>query len=629
MIAGEQTACIVPTIPSAPVVLLERPAWCTDRRTPSPEITASGTLPTVATDKTGRWRNELYYGDNLDVLREHVATESVDLIYLDPPFNSNRSYNILFQEKSGQESSAQIEAFEDTWTWNHETETLYQELINSATVRVADALEAMRKLLGDNDLLAYLVMMTARLVELHRVLRPTGSLYLHCDPTASHYLKIVMDAIFGPKCFRNDIVWRRTGAHSKVNRFAPLHDVLLFYTKSEEKGGYKWNGCTRQYMLGHVKQYLVKDEHGWRTNYYGNVLTGSGIRGGESGKAWHGFDPTAKGRHWAIPGQVVEDSGEDFTGLTQHEKLDRLLELGFITIEPEAAWPIYHHYVDPTNGAPVPDIWAYQPYTEGTVYGSTEGVDYDVRWLSPRDKERLGYQTQKPLGLVERIIGASSEKGDLVLDPFAGCGTTVDAAQNLRRRWIGIDVTTLAVDLIDARLRHTYGEKIRETYEIRGIPRDLAGAKALFDRSPLEFERWCVMLLDGQPNKKQVGDKGVDGVIRFPLDKKTSGHILVSVKGGNTGPGHVRDLVGTVQSQKAAMGVFVCMQKPTKGMTDAANHSGVYTYPANGQPFPKAQIITVEELLNGKQPSLPNTLLPYFQAQRRYDPPGEQIAMEL
>lgn len=249
----------------------------------------------------------------------------------------------------------------------------------------------------------------------------------------------------------------------------------------------------------------------------------------------------------------------------------------------------------------------------------------DINPLSARSTERLGYQTQKPLTLLERIIFASSNPGDLVLDPFCGCGTTVDAAHKLGRRWIGIDVTTIAIDLIDARLRHTYGETVRDTYEIRGIPRDLSGAQALFDRSPFEFERWAVMLLDGQPNEKQVGDKGADGVVRFPIDRRTTGRVLVSVKGGATNPGHVRDLVGTVDSQRAAMGVLITLRNPTKGMTDAAHRSGIYTHPANGQTFPNVQIVTVEELLADKRPQMPPPLLPYFQAQRRYDTGGDQL----
>ncbi len=242
---------------------------------------------------------------------------------MDPPFNSNRSYNVLFGHKHGEDARAQIVAFDDTWTWAPETEQLYLEMLSGgAPGRVADALQAMHGLVGEGELMAYLVMMAARLVELHRVLKPTGSIYLHCDPTASHYLKILMDAIFGPARFRNEIIWRRTGAHGKTRRFGPIHDTILYYTKSDS---YTWNPVSRPYMLGHVEGYFVQDAEGWRTNYYGNVMTGSGRRGGESGQPWRGFDPTAKNRHWAIPGALVEDAGQDFTGFSQHEKLDRLL----------------------------------------------------------------------------------------------------------------------------------------------------------------------------------------------------------------------------------------------------------------------------------------------------------------
>jgi site-specific DNA-methyltransferase (adenine-specific) len=226
-------------------------------------------------------------------------------------------------------------------------------------------------------------------------------------------------------------------------------------------------------MRGHVEEYFVKDEHGWRTNYYGNVLTGSGLRGGESGKPWRGIDPSAKGRHWAIPGALVAEVEEDLSGLGQHEKLDRLYELGYIKIEPGQAWPMYQHYIDPANGLAVPDIWAFQPYTGGTVFGSDDGIDEDVRWLATRDQERLGYQTQKPEGILERIIQASSGPDAVVLDPFCGCGTTVSVAQRLGRRWIGIDITYLAVDLIQKRLKDAFGESVAETFELHGIPRDL------------------------------------------------------------------------------------------------------------------------------------------------------------
>lgn len=562
--------------------------------------------------------NQLYYGDNLDVLRQNIKDESVDLVYLDPPFNSNRAYSMLFKEKSGDDSQAQLEAFDDTWVWSQESEALYMELMQAAATpnRVKDALEAMRRLLGDNDVLAYLVMMAARLLELRRVLKPTGSLYLHCDPTASHYLKVILDAVFGPEHFRNEIIWRRTGSHGKVKRFGPIHDVILCYTKTDT---FTFNPVMRPYMQGHVDEYFEKDEKGYKTAYYGNVLTGSGTRNGESGKPWKGIDPTAKGRHWAVPGKLIVGFEDDVAGLSQHQKMDFLYEKGLIKFVEGDTWPIYERYLTPSEGMPVGDIWAYQPYTEGTVFGTGHGIDADVRWLNPKDKERLGYQTQKPVALLQRIIAASSNPGDVVLDPFCGCGTTVDAAQKLGRRWVGIDVTTLAVDLIDARLRHTYGEAVQDTYDILGIPRDITGAAALFKQSPFEFERWCVMMLDGQPNEKQVGDRGIDGVIRFPIDAKgTSDRVLVSVKGGATNPGHVRDLVGTVDSQRAAMGIFVSMIEPTRGMIEAANQSGFYNHPANGQRFPKVQLISVQDLLNDKKPNMPTALLPYFQAERRY-----------
>lgn len=283
-------------------------------------------------------------------------------------------------------------------------------------------------------------------------------------------------------------------------------------------------------------------------------------------------------------------------------EMERLIGEGRVYQSKPGMVPRRKYYLDEGKGVELQSLWT------------------DIDSINSQAAERLGYPTQKPLALLERIISASSNPGDLVLDPFCGCGTTVDAAEKLGRRWIGIDVTTLAIDLIDARLRHTYTEAIRKNYEILGIPRDLEGARALFERSPFEFERWCVMLVDGQPNEKQVGDRGIDGVIRIPIDAKGNSHrVLVSVKGGATNPAHVRELVGTVESQKAAMGVLICMRQPTTAMLEAANHSGIYTYPINGQTYPRVQILTVEDLLRGKHPNLPTALLPYFQAKRRYE----------
>jgi DNA modification methylase len=534
--------------------------------------------------------NKLYYGDNLGLLRQHIPSESVDLVYLDPPFNSNRSYNVLFKEKSGSESPAQIEAFGDTWTWSHETEGLLVELLNgSAPNAVKDALEAMRKLLGDNDVFAYLVMMTARLIELHRVLKETGSLFLHCDPTASHYLKIILDAIFGPKNFRNEIIWKRTAVKGDARtRYGRNHDVILFYSKSTELS-------FAAQSVPHSDEYRARFKHDdgdGRGPYQDAPLDSPNPRPNLTYE-YKGHQPPGNG--WRV-------------NRAEMERLDAENRLIF----PKKAGARIRRklYLAEQPGVPMGDVWT------------------DIAPLNSQAIERLGYPTQKPLTLLERIVAASSNEGDVVLDPFCGCGTSIDAAQKLGRRWIGMDVTTLAIDLIDARLRHTYTESVRDSYEILGIPKDLTGAQALFKRSPFEFERWCVMLVDGQPNEKQVGDKGIDGVVRVPIDGRgNSEKILVSVKGGATNPGHVRDLVGTIASQKAAAGVFICMNKPTKGMLDAANHSGAWKHPANGQVFPKVQIITVEELLAGKRPNLPTALLPYFQAQRRYDDGHEQMSL--
>ncbi|MGI8452202.1 MAG: DNA methyltransferase [Streptosporangiaceae bacterium] len=538
------------------------------------------------------WQNQLYYGDNLDLLREDIASETIDLVYLDPPFNSNRAYNVLFNDKSGDESPAQIEAFDDTWTWSYETEALYTDILNGeAPLQVKDALEAMRRLLGDNDVLAYLVMMAARLIELHRVLKQDGSIYLHCDPTASHYLKIIMDAIFGPTNFRNEIVWRRTStvkgnAGQGARHFGRNTDRILFYTKSQH---YTFNQVYQPYSDEYIRTKFSYVEPGTGRRFQTVSMAGPG--GAAKGNPFYEF--LGVSRHWRY----------------SKAEMDRLLEAGCVYQAKPGMVPRRKYYLDEGKGVELQSLWT------------------DIDSINSQATERLGYPTQKPLPLLERIISASSNEGDLVLDPFCGCGTTVDAAQKLNRRWIGMDITTIAIDLIDARLRHTYTENIQDSYEILGIPKDMAGAQALFERSPFEFERWCVMLVDGQPNEKQVGDRGIDGVIRIPIDAKGNSHrVLVSVKGGATNPAHLRELVGTVESERAAMGVFICMREPTAAMKEAANHSGIYTYTVNGHTYPRVQILTVHELLTGKRPNLPTALLPYFQAQKRHEQ-AEQMTL--
>lgn len=474
--------------------------------------------------------NRLYYGDNLDVMRQHVSDGTIDLVYLDPPFNSKKSYNVLFRGHAKQEASAQIEAFSDSWTWTIDTETAYAELVANAPTKVVDAIAAMRGLLTENDVMAYLVMMTQRILEIHRVLKPTGNVFLHCDPTASHYLKIILDTVFEPTNFVNEIVWcYDTGGRAK-GHFPRKHDVIFWYGKTKDRFfDYEGASVPRDFSTMHESVYTEEDGRQYQRN----------VKNGKE----------------------------------------------------------YRYYLD--KGVLPNDWWT------------------DIQALNPSAKERLGYPTQKPVALLERIINAACPVDGVVLDPFCGCGTTVDAAVRLKRTWIGIDITYIAVDLILKRLSHTYGDSILETFDVLGIPHDVDGAQALFESSPFDFERWAVSLVRAQPNQKQVGDKGVDGEARFPLGDGRVGKVLISVKGGRTiNPSMVRDLKGTVQTQQAKMGIFVTMAKPTRGTSDEINKGGVFTHPGNGQPYPALQHVTIEELLAGRMPQMPPTFLPYMPAER-------------
>jgi DNA modification methylase len=555
--------------------------------------------------------NKLFYGDNLDVLREKVASESVDLVYLDPPFNSNRSYNVIFgrNETTADVAAAQIQAFNDTWHWTPITDGQYQRYTQMGELpeRVADALTAFWTLLGENDAMAYLVNMAPRLVELHRVLKSTGSLYLHCDPTMSHYLKILLDAIFGPNRFVNEITWKRSTAHSDSKQGARhmgrVHDTILFYTKTD---GYPFTVEMTQYDEKYVaKRFVHQDSDGRRykdadltaAKPGGDTSFGWRVKALVGTKNWEG-DIAAEWQNpkpgWTYK-EVFPSSGRYWAYSRQNFQAFHEEDLLYYT---STGTPRLKQYADELEGVQLQDIWN------------------DIFPVNSQAAERLGYPTQKPVALLERIVRMSSKEGDVVLDPFCGCGTTIDAAQKLNRTWMGIDITFIAVDLIQKRLQDRY-PGIEGTYETFGIPRDIEGAMALFKRSPFDFERWAVSRVDARPNEKQVGDKGVDGVARFYLDKKTFGRVLVSVKGGaNIGPQFVRDLIGTVQTQKAQMGVLITMAAPTRGVLDAVDHGGTYTWPVNGQSFPLVQVITVADLLAGNRPRMPQLMLPYIQASR-------------
>ncbi len=539
--------------------------------------------------------NVLYYGDNLDILRRYIDKESVDLVYLDPPFKSEQDYNILFAEKNGSESKSQIKAFEDTWIWDEAAVNAYAEVVQHGPEKVSQTLQGFRTSIGPNDMLAYLSMMAPRLLELKRVLKPTGSIYLHCDPTASHYLKILMDAVFGPINFRSEIVWRRTNSHHKLTRqYGPIHDTILFYSKGENS---KFQLGFRPYTKAYIESRFTKQDE--RGRYQLNYLTGPGTREGQSGEPWRGFDPTTAGRHWAVPASLRPFLPEQGKKMTSHEKLEALYKQGLIVFpKKKGGQPMYKQYMGP--GVPYQDMWAYQPNTHDVLFGSDGCIDEDVKYLEHED-EKLGFETQKPLGLLERIIRASSDEGDVVLDPFCGCGTTVSAAHGLNRRWIGIDITYLAIALIKHRLESAYEGKVE--YQVVGEPVSLPDAEALAKQDPYQFQWWALGLVGARPVEQKKGaDRGIDGRLYFldePEEARTK-QIIFSVKAGTLKPEYVRDLRGVIERENAAMGVLISFHEPTKAMRKEAAEAALYHSPGWNKKYPRIQLVTVAELLSGK-----------------------------
>jgi DNA modification methylase len=530
--------------------------------------------------------NKLFYGDNLTVLRGTMDDESVDLVYLDPPFNSQANYNVLFRSTAGEKSRAQIEAFEDTWHWGDEAELAFDGVMTSGNSDAAEMLRAMRAFLKENDMMAYLAMMAVRLLELHRVLRQTGSLYLHCDPTASHYLKILLDGIFGKENFKNEIIWKRTSAHSSTKGYGAVHDVILFYAKSDN---FLWNEQFGPYDEQYIEAFFTHtDEKGerWRRT----DLTGPGVRKGDSGLPWRDYNPTTVGRHWQPPSYFY-DKYTAITGdeLSRYELLERLEKMDAIGLihwpAKQGGMPMGKRLLKEAPGIPLQDMWS------------------DIKIMHNMSAERLGYATQKPRALLERIITASSNEGDVVLDPFCGCGTSIHAAQKLRREWVGIDITHLAISLIEKRLKDAFpGIK----YEVHGTPKDLEGAKALSAQDKYQFQWWAVSLVDAVPfaGKKKGADSGIDGLIYFKPDGKTTEKAIVSVKGGeHVNVAMVRDLAHVVDREKAKIGVFITLADSTGPMRTEAVKTGYYET-LYGK-YPKIQILTIRELFEGKQPNIP------------------------
>lgn len=507
--------------------------------------------------------NLLYYGDNLDVLRRHVKDESVDLVYLDPPFNSNQDYNVLFAEQNGSRSAAQIEAFEDTWRWDQGAAAAYQEVVEAGG-SVSQAMQAFRTFLSESDMMAYLSMMALRLIELRRVLRPAGSIYLHCDPTASHYLKILMDAIFDPRNFQAEITWRRTGTHSDAKRWSPVADILLHYSKGAK---FTWNPI----HVPHSERYILD-------KYRHQGLDGRRYR----------LDNMTSPK--PRPNMMYEWKGHaspPFGWRYSKETMKRLDAEGRIWYpDSKSKRPQLKRYLEEMPGVLVGNVWT------------------DIDPINARAAERLGYPTQKPESLLERIIRASSNKGDTVLDPFCGCGTAIAVAQRLKRRWIGIDITHLAVTLIKHRLRDAFGD--RATYRVIGEPVSLPDAEALAKQDPYQFQWWALGLVGARPVEQKKGsDKGIDGRLYFHDEAKggKTKQIILSVKAGLTGVAHVRDLRGVVEREKAEIGVLISLQDPTKPMRSEAAGAGFYV--SRWGRHPRIQLLTVRELLDGKKIDYP------------------------
>ena len=506
----------------------------------------------------------LYFGDNLDILRNEIKDETVDLIYLDPPFNSNATYNVLFRSPKGQASHAQIEAFEDSWHWGEQAEHEFAEIVRSGNIDVAEMIQALRKFLGENDMMAYLVMMANRLLELHRVLKGTGSLYLHCDPTASHYLKIVLDGVFGISGFTNEIAWKRTSSKSDhaqgAHHFPRLHDTLFFYKKTPDAAVFQpvFAELDPEYVKA---KYPHVDAEGRRYGLWDMTGPGGAAKGNPQ------YEVMGVTRYWRY----------------SRERMERMIAEGSVVQPKPGGVPREKRYLDQSAGVAVGDVWS------------------DISPINSQAQERLGYPTQKPIALLERIIQTSSREGDLVLDPFCGCGTAVYAAQKLKREWIGIDITHLAISLVEKRLRDAFPGI---SFEVHGTPKDFEGARNLALRDKYQFQWWACSLVNAQPfqGKKKGADSGIDGIIYFQDDDRAPKKIVVSVKGGEgVGVAMLRDLVGVVEREKASIGIFVTLAEPSDPMKKEAAKAGFYSSPYRDAAFPRIQLLTIAGLLDGRE----------------------------
>ena len=564
-----------------------------------------------------RVSNQLFFGDNLHVLRDSIADACVDLIYLDPPFNSKRDYNLLFKTpkapkagKTAKKSSAvtteepeaeygfgeaQITAFEDTWHWGTQAADEFREILQHANTDVAELMRALRSFLKENDMLAYLTAMCLRLLELHRVLKPTGSLYLHCDPTASHYLKIVLDAVFRPERFDSEIIWRRYGSHNDSKTFGAVHDTILFYTKSSE---FKFNKQHTPHEVAYVEErfrFADADGRRWAEQNLSSPNPRPNLTYSFAAK---------NGIVYAPPPNGWKNTPERMAHLDAEDRLHYpAKEGGRLRLK---------SYLDELPGAPVQDMWS------------------DLVAIGGSSPERLGYPTQKPLALLERIIQASSNEGDIVLDPFCGCGTAVHAAQKLNRRWIGIDITHLAVSLIERRLKEAFPGI---TFDVHGTPTDIAAARDLAERDKHQFQIWACGLVGAQSYQggRKGADRGIDGLLYIEVGKNQTEKVIVQVKGGaNVTRSNIATLKGDVDREQAAAGLFITLAEPTREMLREATAAGHFETPHHGA-VPKIQILTIEALLAGTKPQLPDLSrgAQTFKKAKREEKDGKRLQTDL
>lgn len=484
--------------------------------------------------------NALYYGDNLEILRNKIKGESIDLCYIDPPFNSKRNYFQIYNRINEEEDRAQAQAFIDTWIWNDHASEGYDQIITNFegrfTRQAIELIKGLRSILDTGGLLAYLVSMTLRITEIYRVLKPTGSFYLHCDPTASHYLKLVLDAIFCSQSgdFINEIAWCYSHGGKSKQYFGRKHDTILFYSKSAK---YTFNTDDIKIEMRSGKQ-----------SFGGRLET------------------DADGRKYRLVYGTKNSKGE-----TKY----------------------YKYYLDEGK---IPEDW----WT-------------DINSIQASSAERLGYPTQKPEALLQRIIKASSSEGDVVLDAYCGCGTAIAVSQALNRRWIGIDITYQSISLILKRLEDSFGVKVLEDITLDGIPRDMESARALAnkqdDRLRKEFEKWAVLTYTNNRaviNTKKGADKGIDGIAYFATAKNESERIIFQVKSGGANRGTIATLHGDMKSAQAQIAILITLEEPTKPMKEEAANAGIYHHPLMGRDYNKIQIVTIKEIVeDGKRLEMP------------------------